>query len=86
MYANWSKVTDEIDEEYVEHVDHPDHYKTGNFECIDVMEEIFGKEAVKNFCQLNAFKYLWRSKKKNGAEDIAKAQWYLNKFIELGEE
>ena len=66
-----------------EKVDHPDHYKSGNFECIDVMIDIFGKDAVKNFCQLNAFKYLWRAEKKNGAEDIAKATWYLNKFTEL---
>ena len=49
------------------------------------MIDVFGKEAVKNFCKLNAFKYMWRANKKNGDEDIAKAQWYLNKFIELGE-
>ena len=66
-------------------VNHPSHYKGDKYECIEVMEEIYGKDAVKNFCQLNAFKYLWRANKKNGKEDIAKAQWYLNKFNELGE-
>ena len=24
-------------------VNHPSHYETGKFECIDVMEEVFGK-------------------------------------------
>lgn len=34
-------------------------------------------------CILNAFKYVWRAKKKNGVEDIKKAILYLNKYIEL---
>lgn len=60
-------------------VDHPDHYQAGGFECIDVML------AVKSFCLLNAFKYLYRSEKKNGIEDLKKASWYLNKIFELEE-
>ena len=66
-------------------VNHPAHYETGKFECIDVMQETQGKEAVLNFCICNAFKYLYRFRKKNGVEDIKKAQWYINKFIELWE-
>lgn len=64
-------------------VDHPSHYNQGGIECIDAMESAFGKEAVKDFCLCNAFKYLWRSRNKNGLEDIQKAKWYLNKFKEL---
>ena len=64
-------------------VNAPPHYCTGPFECIDVMTEIFGANAVQNFCLCNAFKYLYRTKRKNGLEDIKKAQWYLNKYIEL---
>jgi cytochrome c biogenesis protein ResB len=30
-----------------------------------------------------AGKYLWRYKYKNGLEDLHKAQWYLNKLIEV---
>ena len=67
-------------------VNHPSHYETGNFECIDVMLETQGKEAVMNFCICNAFKYLYRCNFKNGLEDIKKAQWYLNKYIELNGE
>lgn len=64
-------------------VDHPSHYKGDKFECIDVMEEVYGKDAVKHFCILNAFKYIYRQNKKNGTEDVEKALWYLNKYIEL---
>ncbi len=64
-------------------VNHPSHYNQGKFECIDVMVETFGKEAAKNFCLLNAFKYIWRTGEKNGAEDVKKAIWYLDKFLEL---
>lgn len=67
-------------------VNHPGHYESGKFECIDVMLETQGKEAVMGFCICNAFKYLYRHKRKNGFEDVKKAQWYLNKYLELAEE
>ena len=67
-------------------VNHPDHYNTESFECIEVMEEVFGKEAVKNFCKLNAFKYLWRADEKDGMDDIHKAQWYLEHMRSLDAE
>lgn len=56
---------------------HPNHYNSGKYECIEVMREVFGEEAVKLFCAMNAFKYLWRYNKKNGEEDVAKACSYL---------
>lgn len=67
-------------------VNHPGHYETGRFECIEVMQEIYGTDAVKQFCICNAFKYLYRCKRKNGLEDLKKAQWYINKIVELEEE
>lgn len=66
-------------------MNHPSHYETGQFECIDVMVETQGVESVKNFCLCNAFKYLYRTQRKNGLEDVKKAAWYLNKYIELEE-
>jgi hypothetical protein len=66
-------------------VNHPKHYETGNFECIDVMLETQGKEAVKSFCLCNAFKYLYRHNRKNGVEDIKKAKWYIDKYLELSQ-
>nr|DAE15807.1 MAG TPA: nucelotide kinase [Siphoviridae sp. ctu9a31] len=68
-----------------DNVNHPSHYETGSFECIDVMLETQGKEAVKNFCLCNAFKYIYRHNNKNGLEDIQKAKWYIDKYIELSE-
>ena len=66
-----------------DNVNHPSHYETGKYECIEVMREVFGDEAVKHFCVCNAFKYLYRYRRKNGKEDIEKAGWYINKFLQL---
>lgn len=66
-----------------DNVNHPRHYETGKYECIDVMTETQGKDAVYEFCICNAFKYLYRHRRKNNVEDIKKAIWYLNKAIEL---
>ena len=67
-------------------VNHPPHYCVGGLECFDVMKRIFGIAAVKIFCRLNAFKYMFRSENKNGEQDIAKADWYLKKYLELCKE
>ncbi len=67
-------------------VNHPSHYESGQFECIEVMLETQGKGAVMDFCLCNAFKYLYRHKRKNGIEDVKKARWYIDKYIELAEQ
>ena len=64
-------------------VDRPKHYASTSIECIDAMIETQGEEAVIDFCVCNAFKYLWRHNSKNGDEDVRKANWYLNKAVEL---
>jgi hypothetical protein len=66
-----------------DNVNHPSHYETNGIECIDAMEAAQGADAVQDFCICNAFKYIWRHKHKNGAEDIKKAVWYLTKWLEL---
>ena len=63
-------------------VNHPAHYQ-GKNECIDVMLAMFGIQAVKDFCRCNAYKYRFRADKKNGSEDIRKAEWYETKLMEL---
>ena len=67
-------------------VNHPSHYTQGGIECIDAMEAALGKQVVIDFCLGNAFKYIFRCKNKNGLEDVKKANWYLNKLINLTEE
>ena len=66
-----------------DNVNSPTHYASGSIECIDAMIAAYGTEAVKDFCKCNAFKYQWQFEKKNGIEDLKKAQWYQNKYIEL---
>lgn len=64
-------------------VNHPSHYTNGSIECIDAMVSAFGKDAVETYSVINAFKYIWRHQHKNGTEDIEKAIWYLNKYLDL---
>lgn len=67
-----------------EYVNHPSHYQGNGIECIDAMEAAFGREEVASFCKLNAFKYIWRSlKKEKQVEDIKKAIWYLSKYLDV---
>lgn len=76
-------INSEILEKKTDNINHPQHYTYSKYECIEVMTDIFGPEAVKDFCICNAFKYFWRHKHKNGLEDIKKAKWYVDKYIEL---
>ena len=69
-----------------DNVNSPVHYVGTGIECIDAMYAAFGSDKVAAFCHLNAFKYLWRAEKKNGIEDLRKAQWYINKEIEIYDE
>lgn len=64
-------------------VNHPSHYTQGGVECIQAMQAAFGAETVQSFCLCNAFKYIWRANLKNGIQDIEKAKWYINKYLEL---
>ena len=69
-------------------INSPSHYNGRvdgkNIEAIDVMRAAFGDEDVKSFCLCNSLKYLFRCYYKGRNADVAKAQWYLNKFMELG--
>lgn len=64
-------------------VNHPKHYTNSSLECIQVMEMTFGIDSTYDYCLMNAFKYMWRHKEKNGLEDLKKARWYVNHAIEL---
>ena len=62
-------------------VNHPPHYADScSIECIEAMEITFGVEYTAIYCIINAYKYLWRRKAKNGSQDVKKALWYLNRF------
>lgn len=87
MFPSGSQKAMEVDKllHEMDAVNHPHHYTNGSIECIDAMVAAYGKDAVAEYCIINAFKYIWRSEHKNGLEDIKKAVWYLNKHIELKE-
>ena len=68
-----------------DNVNHPFHYQ-GKYECIDETIALFGVDAVRHFCMCNVYKYRFRASRKNGPEDIEKAEWYMEKLMELNQE
>jgi hypothetical protein len=66
-----------------DNINHPAHYTGEKIECIDAIEAATaGLLGIEAFCTGCAIKYLWRWKKKNGLEDLAKAQWYIERLRE----
>lgn len=60
----------------------PSHYKQGDIEVIDYIDQVAdsyeGKQAV---YVGNVIKYVSRAPHKNGIEDLRKASWYLQRLI-----
>lgn len=76
-----SKFSYPIETEH-DNINHPQHY-AGKVECIDCLESATeGLNGIEAICTANAIKYLFRWKRKNGVEDLKKAQWYINRLIE----
>jgi hypothetical protein len=68
----------------VEKAVNPSHYKQFSVETIDMMERIWGIEALILHCEMTCFKYKMRSGKKDDVvQEQKKADWYLNKAQEL---
>ena len=71
MSKNWQSQADSVN--------HPGHYTFGKFEVIDVLEDWFPADPL--LWQVG--KYIARAGHKgNMLEDIKKAAWYLNRWIE----
>ena len=68
----------------LDNVNKPPHYNQAGIECIDAIEAATG-EGFEYYLQGNILKYMWRYRYKNKTEDLKKAQWYLNKLIEVKE-
>ena len=63
-----------------DNVNHPKHYTQGKIEVIDfILDQKMG------YLESNILKYICRHRYKNGLEDLKKAQWYINKLIEVTE-
>jgi len=67
----------------VDNVNHPSHYTEGGIECIEAIEAQLTPEEYKGYLKGNVAKYIWREKHKGGIESLKKAQWYLNKLVDL---
>lgn len=68
-------------------VNSPSHYADtdGGIECIEAIEASMSMEEFKGFLKGNVQKYIWRYSQKNGAEDLKKAKWYLERLISVRE-
>jgi len=83
-YVKMAKDIQSIVIEQEDMVNSPNHYTSGSIECIDGIEASMSAEAFKGYCKGAALKYLWRYERKHKSlEDLKKAQWYLNKLIEV---
>jgi hypothetical protein len=58
----------------------PDHYK-GEIECIAAIKASMSKSQFVGYLKGNVIKYLWRYDRKNGLEDLEKANVYLSWLI-----
>lgn len=62
----------------MEKVNHPSHYNSGQIEAIEVIEDW-----SLGFHLGNVIKYISRAGKKGSElEDLQKAKWYLDRYIE----
>ena len=66
-------------------VNHPPHYNKAGIETIEAIKAMTDT-GFEYYLQGNIMKYLWRYRYKNGAEDLKKAQWYLNELIDVVED
>ena len=66
-------------------VNSPPHYNQAGIECIEAILAAT-HEQREGYLQGKILKYVWRYDYKGGLEDLQKAQWYLNKLIEVYKE
>lgn len=58
-------------------INKPQHYQ-GEVECIEAIKASMSKEQFIGYLKGNIQKYIWRFDRKNGLEDLQKANIYLN--------
>lgn len=64
-------------------INKPSHYHKGGVDVIGFVEGKLSEERLAGFYQINVLKYVTRYQDKNNLEDLKKAQFYLNKLIDL---
>ena len=83
-----AKISCKVQRKNADPVNNPSHYQSKNgLETIQVIEAFTdGLEGMEAVDTANVLKYVCRWKKKNGVEDLKKAQWYLENLIHFEEE
>ena len=81
-YMKMKKQQADMQSDNLDMVNSPIHYNKAGIETIDALEAML-VDGFDYYLQGNIVKYLWRFRYKNGIEDLKKAQWYLNKLIEV---
>jgi hypothetical protein len=64
-------------------VESPNHYTAGGIETIDYMQAKMSPDQFEGYLMGNILKYVSRYGRKNGAEDLKKGCWYLQKLIDF---
>ena len=64
-------------------VNHPPHYTKGDIECIEAIETQLTREEYRGYLKGKIAEYNWSEKHKGGIEDLKKAQWHLNRLVDL---
>ena len=65
-------------------VNKPKHYNSGNIQTIDAIRESMSDREFFGYLKGNVMKYVWRyTHKDNPVEDLRKADWYLNRLIDV---
>lgn len=63
-------------------VNHPSHYANKKIEVIDYIRDTITPEEFQGACTFNVLKYVSRWRKKDGLQDLEKAQVYLQWLID----
>lgn len=61
----------------------PAHYQQGGIETFDYMRAKLTSQELDGCMKGNIIKYVSRERLKNSTEDLKKAQWYLDKLVEI---
>ena len=62
-------------------VNMPQHYRVGEVECIDYIQQQLGT-GVRDYLRGQIYKYMHRHQYKGAeVEDLRKARWYIDKLI-----
>ena len=83
IFTNRSEWNERFPPVLTNNVNHPEHYTIGSVECIEAIEAQLTLEEYRGYLKGNVAKYVWREKNKGGIESLKKAQWYLDRLINL---